>query len=98
MKPRFEVGQRVRVIQASVDWDAPVGALGTVASYEGANDRGTDWEIGFLRDEAVAFEPAWPIDESCLEAAERGTFEPLLFEPYCCQGRSKTDPLLPVES
>jgi hypothetical protein len=83
MKPKFEVGQRVRVIRASADWDAPVGALGVVASYDGANHRGTDWEVGFLQDGAVAYEPAWPIDESCLEAARPGATDPLPFTDHC---------------
>jgi hypothetical protein len=83
VKPKFEIGQRVRVIRASADWDAPVGALGVVASYNGANHRGTDWEVGFLRDGAVAYEPAWPIDESCLEAAGAGATDPLPFPDHC---------------
>lgn len=57
MRPRFRIGQRVRVSRASADWDAPVGALGTVASYDGANDRGTDWAVGFLQDGAEALDP-----------------------------------------
>jgi hypothetical protein len=83
MKPKFAIGQRVRVVRASPDWDAPVGALGVVASYEGANYRGTDWEVGFLRDGAVACEPPWPIDESCLGRAAGGAFDPLPFEGHC---------------
>ena len=77
------VGQRVRVTRASADWDAPGGALGTVTSYDGANDRGTDWAVGFLQDGAEAFEPSWPVDESYLEAAGPGTFEPLPFDAHC---------------
>jgi hypothetical protein len=83
MKPKFEVGQRVRVVRASADWDAPVGALGVVASYDGANHSGTDWEVGFLRDDAVAYEPAWPIDEGCLEAAGSGASDTLAFPDHC---------------
>jgi hypothetical protein len=83
MKPRFRVGQRVRVARASADWDAPIGALGIVESYAGANDRGTDWAVGFLRDGAEICEPAWPIDESYLEPAGPGAFEPLPFEAHC---------------
>ena len=77
------VGQRVRVTRASADWDAPVGALGTVASYDGANDRGTDWAVGFLQDGAEAFDPSWPVDESYLEADGPGAFEPLPFDAHC---------------
>jgi hypothetical protein len=83
MRPRFRVGQRVRVTRASADWDAPIGALGTVASYDGANDRGTDWAVGFLQDGAEAFEPAWPVDESYLEADGPAAFEPLPFDAHC---------------
>lgn len=83
MKPRFKIGQRVCIVRASADWDAPVGALGTVASYDGANYRGTDWEIGFLRDGAGVYEPAWPIDESCLVEAGPGASDPLPFEDQC---------------
>jgi hypothetical protein len=83
MKPRFEVGQRVRVIRASADWDYPVGALGTVASYDGANCHGTDWEVGFLQDGAEAYEPAWPVDEGCLEDAGPGPIDPLPFTDHC---------------
>ena len=83
MRPRFRIGQRVRVTRASADWDAPVGALGTVASYDGANDRGTDWAVGLLRDGAEAFEPSWPVDESYLEADGPGAFEPIAFAPHC---------------
>jgi hypothetical protein len=77
------VGQRVRVTRASADWDAPVGALGTVTCYDGANDRGTDWAVGFLQDGAEAFAPSWPVDESSLEAAGPGSFEPLPFDAHC---------------
>lgn len=83
MRPKFSIGQRVRVTRASADWDAPVGALGTVASYDGANDRGTDWAVGFMQDGAEACEPSWPVDESCLEADGPGAFEPLPFEAHC---------------
>jgi hypothetical protein len=77
------VGQRVRVTRSSADWDVPVGTLGTVASYDGANDRGTDWAVGFLADGAEAFDPCWPVDESYLEAAGPGAFEPLPFDVHC---------------
>jgi hypothetical protein len=83
MRPKFQVGQRVRVSRASADWDAPVGALGIVASYDGANDRGTDWAVGFWQDGAEAFEPCWPVDESYLEPAGPGAFEPLPFDAHC---------------
>jgi hypothetical protein len=83
MRPKFRVGQRIRVTRSSADWDAPVGTLGTVASYDGANDRGTDWAVGFLADGAEAFDPCWPVDESYLEAAGPGSFDPLPFEAHC---------------
>ena len=83
MRPKFRVGQRVRVTRASADWDAPVGALGTVASYDGANDRGTDWAVGFLQDGSEAFDPCWPVDESYLAADGPGAFDPLPFEAHC---------------
>ncbi len=83
MRPKFKVGQRVRVTRSSADWDAPVGTLGTVASYDGANDRGTDWAVGFLADGAEAYDPCWPVDESYLEAAGLGSFEPLPFDAHC---------------
>jgi hypothetical protein len=83
MRPKFRVGQRVRVTRASADWDALVGALGVVASYDGANDRGTDWAVGFLQDGAEAFEPSWPVDESYLEAHGPGAFDPLPFDAHC---------------
>lgn len=83
MKPKFRVGQRVRVTRASADWDAPVGARGVVASYDGANDRGTDWAVGFLRDGSEAYDPCWPVDESDLEADGPGAFDPLPFDGHC---------------
>ena len=83
MRPKFKVGQRVRVTRSSADWDAPVGTLGTVASYDGANDRGTDWAVGFLADGGEAYDPCWPVDESYLEAAGPGSFEPLPFDAHC---------------
>jgi hypothetical protein len=83
MRPKFRVGQRVRVTRSSADWDAPVGTLGTVASYDGANDRGTDWAVGFLADGAEAYDPCWPVDESYLEAAGPGSFDPLPFDAHC---------------
>lgn len=83
MKPKFSIGQRVRVTRSSADWDAPVGTLGTVSSYDGANDRGTDWAVGFLADGAEAFDPCWPVDESYLEADGAGAFDPVPFDAHC---------------
>lgn len=77
------MGQRVRVTRSSADWDFPVGTRGMVASYDGANDRGTDWAVGFLADGAEAFDPSWPVDESYLEADAPGSFEPLPFDAHC---------------
>jgi hypothetical protein len=73
----------VRVTRASADWDAPVGALGTVAAYDGANARGTDWAVEFMQDGAHAFDPPWPVDESHLEDAGPGAFDPLPFDAHC---------------
>jgi hypothetical protein len=83
MRPKFRVGQRVRGARSSADWDAPVGALGAVSSYDGANDRGTDWAVGFLQDGAEAFDPCWPVDESHLEPAGPDAFGPLPFDAHC---------------
>jgi hypothetical protein len=83
MKPKFKLGQRVRVVRTGADWDAPVGALGMIASYDGPNHRGTDWEVGFLPDGAEAFEPAWSIDESCLELAGPIASDPPPFGAHC---------------
>ena len=82
MKPRFHLGQRVRLVRESPCCEAPVGTLGTVTAYRGANADGTDWELDVALDGAVTCEPPAWVDEACLAQGD-GDSEPLPVEDAC---------------
>jgi hypothetical protein len=77
MKPRFHLGQRVRLARETPYCVAPIGTLGILTAFRGANADGTDWELEVALEGAEAWEPdAW-IDEASLDPCEGGVYEPL---------------------